>query len=282
MVRRGESGLARLSRRGEPHVTRNLLAGRQGLEPGRSCQPTAIYRSRRAARRPGPRSSPHPDEPRPGARRAGRRASEGDVFGWPSWTPFEPSDIKKDLPYETHFALEYPLPPARVRPEVSRGDRLPSHERDEIQLDGSMGELNPISAAASFLFAVRTTRRAPVLFTARRTRARPAAFRTRRRTAAFLTVRRTLARPTALRTPRRATAFRTTTRRRLAPLRARRRETLLAIRRSRPRATAPRTPPLVTALFATRLALRTLRTALRSLLLATPRLKVFLIVGPPC
>ena len=177
-------------------------------------------------------------------------------------------------------------PPFPRRPPRSPGRQPwlgPScGRRDEIQLDGNMGELSPISAAARFLFAVRTTRRAPVLFTARRTLARPAAFRTtRRRTAAFLTVRRTLARATALRTPRRAMAFRTTTRRSLAPFRARRRETLLAIRRSRPRATAPRTPPLVTALFATRLILRTLRTALRSLLLTTPRLTVFLIVGPP-
>ena len=84
---------------------------------------------------------------------------------------------------------------------------------------------------------------------------------------------------TALRTPRRATAFRTTTRRSLAPFRARRRETLLAIRRSRPRATAPRTPRLVAALFATRLTLRTLRTTLRTLLFATPRLTVFAIVA---
>jgi len=137
-----------------------------------------------------------------------------------------------------------------------------------------------MSAAAAFL---RTTRRTAVLFTARRTRARPAALRTPRRTAVLLTARRTLARPTALRTARRATAlrttFRATTRRTRAVFRARRRETLRAIRRSRPRATAPRTPGLVAARFATRLVLLTLRATRRTLLLATPRPAVFLIVA---
>ena len=141
---------------------------------------------------------------------------------------------------------------------------------------GRPGELRSSSRPGG-----RTPRRTAAFLTPRRT----AALLTPRRTAALLTPRRTTAlltlrRTTALLTARRATALRTTARRSPAPLRARRRATLLTVRRSRLRATFFRTPRPPTALLATRLTLRTLRTALRTRLLAT--LFLIAIVGSPC